>query len=69
MRIVRLDTELLARTNASGYPLHCIIEEEIAEIEMITDANGNPTKGGVIGYALAYVVMAGFIGYFFYFIP
>ena len=69
MRIVKLDTDLLHRTHSSGYPVCRIIEEEIPEIELITDENGNPTKGGIIGYALAYALMVGFIGYFFYFIP
>lgn len=35
---------------------------------MVTDDKGTPTLGGRIGYALAYLLMAGFIGYFFLFI-
>jgi len=67
--IARPDADTLRRTEASGFPVHLVVEEDIPAIEIITDENGVPTKGGLIGYALAYTLMVGFIGYFFYFIP
>lgn len=65
----RLDTERLTRTELDGLPLHVIVEEEIPDIDMIRDSNGRPTRGGLIGYGLAYAVLVGLILYFFYFVP
>ena len=35
-------------------------------IVSITDQEGNPTRGGMIGYALAYALMVSFVGAMFY---
>lgn len=67
MRFAKFDLETYIRTkNLSGGAVYTIVEEELPEIEMITDENGNPTRGGMIGYALAYAMMAGFVGAMFY---
>lgn len=67
MRFLKFDLETYNRTkDLSGCPTYAIIEEEIPEIEMITDEHGNPTRGGLIGYILAYALMAGFVGMMFY---
>ena len=65
---VKFDVETYNRTKGSGSPICANIEEEFPLIETITDSEGNPTLGGRIGYALAYALMAGSIGYFFLFI-
>ncbi len=67
MRIVKFDLDTYNRTKGlSGSPTYAIVEEDIPEIEMITDEKGNPTRGGLIGYALAYAFMASFVGAMFY---
>ncbi|KKW90403.1 hypothetical protein [Sphingobium chungbukense] len=67
MRIVKFDLDTYNRTkDLSGSPIYAIVEEDIPEIEMITDEQGNPTRGGLIGYALAYALMASFVGAIFY---
>lgn len=66
MRIVKFDLETYNRTKGlSGSPLYGVVEEEIPEIEMITDASGSPTRGGLIGYFIAYSLMAAFVAYLF----
>ncbi|WP_371421237.1 hypothetical protein [Tardiphaga sp.] len=67
MRFPKFDLETYKRTkDLSGGPIYAIVEEEIPEIGMITDENSNPTRGGLIGYALAYAMMACFVGAMFY---
>ncbi|WP_337847856.1 hypothetical protein [Sphingomonas sp.] len=66
MRFPKFDLDTYNQTKGSGTPLYLIVEDEIPEIEMITDENGNPTRGGLIGYTLAYALMAGFVGAMFY---
>lgn len=67
MRFHKFDLDTYIRTkNMSGGPIYTVVEDEIPEIEMITDEQGNPTRGGLIGYALAYALMAGFVGVMFY---
>ncbi|PBN42977.1 hypothetical protein [Sphingobium sp. D43FB] len=69
MRLVKFDTDTYLRTkDLSGGPLYGIVEEDISEIQIVTDKSGNPTRGGVIGYALAYILMAGFVGALFIFL-
>ena len=66
---VKFDVETYNRTKGlSDSPIYTFIEEEVPDVEMVTDDKGTPTLGGGIGYALAYLLMAGFIGYFFLFI-
>ncbi len=67
MRFAKFDLDTYLRTKElPGGPIYTVTEEEIPEIEMITDENGNPTRGGLIGYVLAYALMAGFVGAMFY---
>lgn len=67
--IVKLDLDTYNRTlDLPGGPVHIYVEEEIPDIGMATDHEGNPTRGGIIGYTLAYLLMAAFIGYFFLFV-
>lgn len=69
MRTVTFDIETYNRTKGlSGSPIYTFVEEEIPEIEMVVDDQGNPTLGGRIGYALAYLLMAGCVGYFVLFV-
>lgn len=69
MRFAKFDLDTYMRTkDLSGPPVYAIVDEEIPEIGMITDENGNPTRGGLIGYALAYSLMACFVGALFYFL-
>ena len=65
---VKFDVETYNRTKSSGTPNCTHVEEKFPDIEMISDDEGNPTLASRIGYALAYLLMAGFIGYFFLFI-
>jgi hypothetical protein len=68
MRLVKFDLTTYNQTkDLPGGPTLAVVEEEVPEIEMIVDEHGNPTRGGVIGYALAYILMAGFVGALFYF--
>ncbi|MDE8652864.1 hypothetical protein [Novosphingobium album (ex Liu et al. 2023)] len=69
MRIVKFDLNTYNLTkDLPGGATYGVVEEEVPEIEMITDENGNPTRGGLIGYALAYALLAGFVGAMFYFL-
>lgn len=69
MRIVKFDIDSFNRTSGlAGGATYTVVEEEIAEIEMICDEHGNPTRGGVIGYWLAYAIMAAFVGGMFFFL-
>ncbi len=66
-KICRLDLDTVRRTqDLPGGPVHILVEEEVPDIGMVTDSNGNPTRGGLIGYTLAYILMAAFVGYFFF---
>lgn len=65
MRFVKFDLNTYNQTKGTGTPVYSIVEEEIPEIEMIVDKSGNPTRGGMIGYVLAYILMAGFVGALF----
>lgn len=68
MKIWKLDLDMYRRAEDSlRGPLHVLIEEDFPEIGVCADQQGNPTRGGIIGYALAYGLMLSFIGYFFYF--
>ena len=67
MRFAKFDLDAYNLTkDLPGCPTLAIVEEEIPEIEMITDEEGNPTRGGMIGYALAYALIAGFVGAMLY---
>lgn len=67
MRFLKFDLSTYLRTkDLPGGPTLGMIEAEDYEIEMITDEHGNPTRGGLIGYVLAYALMAGFVGTIFY---
>ena len=67
MRVFRTDMTIYGGTmNNPGGPAVLLVEEDIPEIEMICDGNGVPTKGGRIGYAIAYCLMVGLIGYMFW---
>ncbi|WP_449470033.1 hypothetical protein [Sphingobium chungangianum] len=66
MRFVKFDIRTYNLTKGlSGSPTYTHVEEDVPEIEIITDADGNPTRGGLIGYYLAYGLMAAFVGYIF----
>ena len=39
--------------------------DEYGQVELITDEAGEPTKGGLIGYFLAYAVMMSLVAYAF----
>lgn len=67
MRFHKFDLDTYIRTKGlPGGPIYTVVEDDIPEIELITDEQGNPTRGGLIGYALAYALMASFIGGMFY---
>jgi len=68
MRVVKFDIDAYNQTKGTGTPVYSIVEENIPDIEPVSDENGEPTRGGKIGYALAYIVMAGFIGTLFLYI-
>ncbi len=68
MRTVKFDIETYNRTKASGTPVCTHVDEEYGEIGTAVDHDGNPTLGGRIGYALAYLLMAGCVGYFVLFV-
>ncbi|MGE0774001.1 MAG: hypothetical protein AB7G25_02045 [Sphingomonadaceae bacterium] len=68
MRVVKFDIGTYNQTKGTGTPLYSIIEEEVPQIEMIVDDCGAPTIGGRIGYALAYILMVGFVGALFVFL-
>lgn len=65
--ISKLDIETYTRTkDMPGGPVCAFVEEEVADIEIATDGDGNPTRGGLIGYAVAYVLIAGTVLYLFF---
>ncbi|CCW17218.1 hypothetical protein EBBID32_15570 [Sphingobium indicum BiD32] len=67
MRFVKFDLDTYIRTkDMSGGAIYTVVEDDLPELEMITDEQGHPTRGGLIGYALAYALMAGFVGAMFY---
>ncbi len=67
MRFVKFDLATYIQTkDLSGGPVYGVVEEDIPEIEMIVDEHSNPIRGGLIGYVLAYALMAGFVGAMFY---
>lgn len=67
MKIIEPDLDTYIRSkNLLGGPIHGVVEVDYCEPEMIVDDQGNPTRGGKIGYALAYVVMVCFVGTMFY---
>lgn len=67
MRFHKFDLDTYIRTkDMPGGPIYTVVEDEIPEIELITDEQGNPTRGGLIGYTLAYALMASFVGAMFY---
>ena len=69
MRAVKFDLTTYNQTkDLPGGPTLAVVEEEIPEIEMFVDENGNATRGGIIGYALAYILMAGFVGALFFYL-
>lgn len=69
MRLAKFDLDTYVRTkDLSGGPIYGVVEEEILDVDMIADENGNPTRGGIIGYALAYILMAGFVGTLFFYL-
>lgn len=69
MRFLTFDLNTYNQTkDLPGGPVYAVVEDELADIGRFTDELGNPTRGGLIGYALAYALMAGFIGAMFYFL-
>jgi hypothetical protein len=67
MRLAKFDLATYNQTkDLSGGPIYGVVEEDIPDIGIIVDEHGNPTRGGLIGYALAYALMAGWIGAMFY---
>lgn len=69
MRFAKFDLDTYVRTKGlSGGPLSGVVEEEIADVDMIVDEDGRPTRGGLIGYILAYGMMATFVTSMFYFL-
>lgn len=67
MRFAKFDLDTFIRTkDMSGGAIYTVVEDDLPEIEMITDELGNPTRGGMIGYAVAYAFMAGLVGAIFY---
>lgn len=66
MRFAKFDLNTYNQTkDLPGGPVYAVVEEELSDIEMITDEHGDPTRGGAIGYVLAYALMAGFVGAMF----
>jgi hypothetical protein len=61
---IDLDTYLTTQ-NLPGGPIIVMTDDDVPEIQMIVDENGDPTKGGLIGYYLAYTVLAGLVAYIF----
>lgn len=67
MRVFKTDMTIYGGTMQSpSGPTVLLVEEDIPEIEMISDENGVPTEGGRIGYVVAYCLMAGLIGYMYW---
>jgi len=68
MRIARFDLDTYNQTKElSGMPSYGVsIEDNYDyEIEPITDQDGNPTRGSIIGYYLSLVIVAGLLAYMF----
>lgn len=69
MRLAKFDLTTYNQTkDLPGGPTLAVVDEDIPEIGMFVDEDGRPTRGGVIGYALAYTLMAGFIGVLFFYL-
>ena len=68
MRIVKFDIDTYNLTSRAGAPVVQHVVEEYSDLEMYCDEHGNPTRGGVIGYWLAYAIMAAFVGGMFFFL-
>ncbi len=41
-----------------------LIDDEPPTVDFVRDAEGHPTRGGVIGYAIAYAIAFATVGYF-----
>ena len=67
MRIVKFDQQTYDRTkNLPGMPIYGFVEEEISEIELVCDEDGNPTTASVIAYYLSIGVIVALLLYFFF---
>jgi hypothetical protein len=63
---VRLDPDTMAQgDHLPGGPIYTFIEEDAPGMAIPVDKSGHPTRGGTIGYFLAYILLIAFIGYFF----
>ena len=61
----KLDHTLHAFTQDNpGGPVIQYVDDETAPIELSTDTAGNPTRAGMIGYAIAYAIAFGAATYF-----
>lgn len=61
----KLDHTLYAFTQDNpGGPVIQYVDDETAPIELSTDSAGNPTRVGLIGYAIAYAIAFGAAAYF-----
>ncbi|ATY34831.1 hypothetical protein [Sphingomonas psychrotolerans] len=61
----RLDYTLFASTQTNpGGPIVQYVDDEPIPIELSTDSAGNPTRAGLIGYAIAYAIAFGAAAYF-----
>lgn len=66
MRISRFDTETYIRTkDLSGGPIYGMVEEEIPEMDVACDVDGNPTRGGLIGYHLVSTLLVALLLYLY----
>lgn len=67
MKIIEPDLQAYLRTqDLPGGPIHDVVEVEYCEFQPFTDDEGNPTRGGMIGYTLGYAVMICFVATMFY---
>lgn len=67
MRMLEFDLDTYNRTkDLPGSPVLTVVEREYPEIETIVEADDNPTRGGLIGNALAYAIIVGFVCAMFY---
>lgn len=61
----KLDHTLYAFTQDNpGGPVLQYVDDEPALIELSTDFVGDPTRAGLIGYAIAYAIAFGTAAYF-----
>lgn len=61
----KLDHTLYAFTQDNlGGPVLQYVDDEPAPIELPTDSAGDPTRTGLIGYAIAYAIAFGAAAYF-----